>query len=179
MQEEVEQKTVAFVVNGGKVTARTLYKMLKYLIEHMKKNEKEIGNALKKVKNPPIQHGKQSIKSLNRQNQGLTNIEITDKNIKCFEKYAKKYGVDFALKKDKTANPPKYVVFFKAKDTESLTSAFQDFTKSVEKKMAKPSVRENLRDLKLQMKKQIVAHELAKTLNKDLSKTVGKGGLAR
>lgn len=176
MQEEVEQKTIAFVINGGKVSARTMYKIAKFLLDTLKKDEVQILKHLKRLKNPPIQHGKQSVKSLNRQNQGLTNIEITNENIKCFEKHAKKYGVDFALKKDKSADPPKYVVFFKARDEESLTSAFKDFTKAVEKKKEKKSV---VKELKVQKKQKKIAKELCKTLNKDLSKTIGKGGLSR
>lgn len=41
----------------------------------------------------------------------MSNIEVTDKNIKSFEKVARKYGVDFAIKKDKSVTPPKYLVF--------------------------------------------------------------------
>lgn len=52
------------------------------------------------------------VKSLVRQGQGVTNIEITDANIGSFEPKARKYGVDFALKKDCTETPPKWLVFF-------------------------------------------------------------------
>lgn len=41
----------------------------------------------------------------------MSNIEVTDGNIKSFERVARKYGVDFALKKDVSSQPPRYLVF--------------------------------------------------------------------
>ncbi len=84
--------------------------------------------------------GKQSAKQLVGQDQGVTNIEITDKNIKDFERIARKYGVDFALKKDKTGEIPKYLVFFKARDADALTAAFKEYTAKTDRKKERPSV---------------------------------------
>ena len=92
--------------------------------------------------------GKQSVKQLVGQNQGVSNIEITDNNIKDFERIARKYGVDFALKKDKTGEIPKYLVFFKARDADALTSAFKEYTAKTERKKERPSVLKRLRRLK-------------------------------
>jgi hypothetical protein len=131
MQEEVENRSVALVISGTKLTARTLKSaILKYLA--WRKN--------KKVKEPAIPRGKQSVKNLAKQDQGLSNIEVTDKNIKSFERVAKKYGVDFAIKKDKSVSPPKYLVFFKGRDADAITSAFTEFTAKTMKKAERPSV---------------------------------------
>lgn len=94
--------------------------------------------------------GKQTIKELVGQNQGVSNIEITDKNIKDFERIARKYGVDFALKKDKTGDIPKYLVFFKARDADALTAAFQEYTAKTDRKKERPSVLKVLRRFKEQ-----------------------------
>ena len=56
----------------------------------------------------------------------MTNIEITDGNIRSFERVARKYGVDYALKKDR--EKLRYLVFFKAKDADALTAAFEEYT---------------------------------------------------
>ena len=45
---------------------------------------------------PVTPHGKQTVKQIIGQNQGISNIEITDPSIKEFEKIARKYGVDYA-----------------------------------------------------------------------------------
>ena len=74
----------------------------------------------------------------------LTNIEITDQNIKSFERVAKKYNIDFALKKDKAADPPRYVVFFKARDANVMDVAFKEFMNQSLVKFKKPSIRQKL-----------------------------------
>ena len=78
------------------------------------------------------------------QNAGASSIEISDKNIKSFERVAKKYNVDFAVKKDKNTEPPKYIVFFKGRDADIITQAFKDYVKANEKKQNRVSVREKL-----------------------------------
>ena len=75
----------------------------------------------------------------------MTNIEITDKNIKSFERSARKYGVDFAIKKDRSVNPPKYLVFFKGRDADAITAAFTDFTSKMAKRAERPSVLSQLK----------------------------------
>ena len=116
MQEEVEQKTVALIISTGKLTGRELKKAMLKVLAHMKD----------KKNHPNIPQGKQSVKQLAKQGQGMTSIEITDQNIKDFERVAKKYGVDFAVMKDKHEVPLKYVVYFKGKDADAITNAFKE-----------------------------------------------------
>lgn len=137
MQEEVEHKTVALAISAGKLTGRVLKKAILKLLEHQKN----------KKAHPDIPQGKQSVKQLAKQGQGMTSIEITDQNIKDFERVAKKYGVDFAVMKDKHQAPPKYVVFFKGKDADAITNAFKEYTADMVKKAARPSVLAELRKL--------------------------------
>lgn len=60
--------------------------------------EKGREKARKKIeKKKP--HGKQTIKQLNAQGVQLSNIKITDENIKSFDRVARKYGIDYSLKK--------------------------------------------------------------------------------
>lgn len=129
MQEEITEKTISLVIRGTKITSQILAKALKKLITEMKKQQSK------------SYQGKQSLKNLVRQEAGVTNIEITNNNIKSFERVARKYGVDFALKKDATDNPPKWLVFFKARDTDALTAAFKEFSaKTLKKSTNKLSV---------------------------------------
>ena len=133
MQEDIENKTVALAINTTKLTVRELRAaILKFLAAQKNKS--------KSRDSPEISHGKQSVKTLAKQNQGMTSIEITDKNIKSFERVAKKYGVDFAVKKDKSITPPKYIVFFKGRDADAITAAFTEFTSKTMKKAERPSV---------------------------------------
>ena len=115
MQEEVTGKSVAVIIKGAKISEKVLEKALGKLLEAQKN------------KQPKVHRGKQTLKQLAGQNAGLANIEITDQNIKSFTHVAKKYHVDFALKKDTTAEQPRYLVFFKSRDADAITAAFQEF----------------------------------------------------
>ena len=145
MQEEIENRTVTLIISAVKLTARELKAgMDKYLSEKKSK-------AMEKARAAPEKPtGKQTVKQLIGQNQGVSNIEITDNNIKSFERVARKYGVDFAVKKDRSVSPPKYLVFFKGRDADALTAAFREYTAKEVKRASqdKPSVLEQLRALK-------------------------------
>ena len=145
MQEEVNEKTVSLCITGGKITVHLLKQaMLRFLASmEKKKTSKERQQEAKKVVDKSY-HGKQSMKKLAQQNVQLSNIEITDNNIKAFEKVAKKYGIDFSLKRDKSVDPPRYFVFFKARDVDVMTAAFREFTGKTLNKNKKPSVRKKL-----------------------------------
>ena len=135
MQDEVNEKTIALYIKTGKLTAQTLQKAMKAILS---KGKKELSK-------PP--QGKQSLKQLMKQNAGVSNIEITEGNIKAFESTAKKYGIDFALKKDATESLPRYLVFFKGRDADVLTAAFKEFSAKKLTQEKKPSIRKLLSTL--------------------------------
>lgn len=61
---------------------------------------------------------------VNKTNGKLENIEVNNSNIADFLNTARKYDVDFALKKDKSTSPPVYHVFFSASKSDSFQKAF-------------------------------------------------------
>ena len=101
------------------------------------------------------------MKQLVRQGAGVQNIEITDKNIKSFERVARKYGVDFAVKKVPAEG--KYLVFFKARDADALNAAFAEYAAKTVRRGKKPSVRKALRHFMEKAKGQ----EQAKVKNRE------------
>ena len=147
MQEEVNEKTVSLCITGGKVTVRLLKQAMMRFLAAIEKEKAEKARK-QQVKGPPDKdyHGKQSLKKLAQQNVQLSNIEITDNNIKDFEKVSKKYGIDFSLKRDKSVDPPRYFVFFKARDVDVMTAAFREYAgvELKKKQVKKPSVRKKL-----------------------------------
>ena len=134
MQDEVNEKVVALSIKGAKLTAEMLQKAMKEVLSQVKKE----------VDKQAIPHGKQSLRQLMKQNAGVSNIEITDGNIKAFESTAKKYGIDYALKKDATETPPRYLVFFKGRDADVLTAAFKEFSARKLTQEQRPSIRKVL-----------------------------------
>ena len=156
MQDEVRDKSVALAIKVGKAGGRLTADLLKWAMR----------KYLAQSHNPKAHHGKQTVKQLVGQGTGVKSIDITEKNIKSFERVAKKFGIDFALKK----NPDKgeYYVFFKARDDDAMQAAFAEYTaKTVRRKaQEKPSVRQALSHFK----------EVAKSMARDTAKNRDKGG---
>ncbi len=143
MQEEVENRTVNLAISTTKLTARTIVRGFQLWKSH---HDKSV--AKKAAKEAETPSGKQSIQELIGQNQGVTNIDISRTDLKGFEKAAARYGVDYAITKDKNAVPPKYMVFFKARDADALTAAMEEFTNEKMKMKDRPSVLKQLNKLK-------------------------------
>ena len=132
MQEEVDQKTIALAVKTGKLTAQVLQAAIR---KYLAARQKGTGKA---------HHGQQSLRQLKKDGSALSNIEITDANIAAFKPCAKKYGVDFTLRKDKTTQPPHYIVIFKSRDADNPEQAFKEFTTKKLSREAKPSIHKAL-----------------------------------
>ncbi len=158
MQDEVNTKVIALVIKGGRISAEVLEKALKKFVE-------EIEKAQKQASRPKTYRGKQSIKHLVEQNAAISNIEVTDGNIKSFEHTARKYGIDYALKKDTSEQPPRYLVFFKGRDVDVMTQAFKEFSARTIKQKEKPSLRQKLSRQRDQSKSQ--HREQVKVKSKD------------
>ncbi len=154
MQEEVRDKSVALVIKVGKTGGRMTAELLKWAMRRY----------LEQSRNPKIHHGKQSVKQLVKQNAGVKNIEITDKNIKSFERVARKYGVDFALKK--VPSEGKYLVFFKGRDEDAIKAAFADYAaQAMNRGKKKPSLLAKLAHFK----------EVVKTYTRNTEKHRNRG----
>ena len=135
MQEEVENRTVAIVTSSAKFTGRLFKAAICKYLEHRK-----LSKANKARASPVVPHGKQTVKQLIGQNQGVSTIESNDPDIKAFERVARKYGVDYAIKKVRTDDKPKFVIFFKARDADALTQAFTEYTRKSAEREKRPSV---------------------------------------
>ncbi len=155
MQDEVREKSVALAITVGKHGGRMTAELLKWAIRRY----------LVDSRNAKIPRGRQTVKQLVRQGAGVRNIEITGKNIRSFERVARKYGVDFALKK--VPDEGKYLVFFKARDADALNAAFAEYAAKTVKRTGKPSLRKQLEQFR----------ELVKNAVQDKVKNREKGGI--
>ena len=134
MQDEINEKVIALSIRTTKLTAEMLQKSIRFMLSQIKKQ----------LDKPVQHHGKQTLKQLMKQNAGVSNIEITGENIKAFESTAKKYGIDFALKKA----DDRYLVFFKGRDADALTAAFKEFSAKKLTQEQKPPIRKLIVSLK-------------------------------
>jgi hypothetical protein len=101
LQEEIEQKSFNIMISTTKLSARTVLRAVK---------------AAFRLYQSKTSQGKQSVRTLLRQNRGVSSVEISKTGIRGLERYAKKYGIDYAIRKDTSEVPPRYLVFFKAPD---------------------------------------------------------------
>lgn len=136
MQEEVESR---LAVNGAKFSGRLLKAAVCKYMAHRKEVKQQ-----KNRDGPVVPHGKQSVKELIGQGQGVSNIELTDPSIRDFDRIARKYGVDYAVKRDRSSDPPRFLIFFKGRDNDAITAAFQEYANQKVKKASRPSVMKRL-----------------------------------
>ena len=132
LQEEIEQKTFNIMISTTKLSARTVLRAVK---------------AAFRLYQSKTSQGKQSVRTLLRQNRGVSSVEISKTGIRGLERYAKKYGIDYAIRKDSSEVPPRYLIFFKAQDTDALNAAFKEYSASVLSKTERPSVLAKLHNL--------------------------------
>ena len=109
--ENGAKKTIDISIKAEKMTADVLKSALQEFLS---------GKAEKK--------GRMTFKQLQAKSPSkLDSIEVSDRNIGDFLKTARKYDVDFALKRDKSTSPPTYHVFFSAAKTEDFKRAFSEY----------------------------------------------------
>ena len=109
--ENGAKKTIDISIKAEKMTADVLKSALQEFMS---------GKAEKK--------GRMTYKQLQEKSPSkLDSIEVSDRNIGNFLKTARKYDVDFALKRDKSTQPPTYHVFFSAAKTEDFKRAFSEY----------------------------------------------------
>ena len=137
------------MINGTKLTGRMFKAAISQYLAHRR--------AAKGANTVP--HGKQTVKQLVGQNQGVSNIELTDPSIRDFDRVARKYGVDYAIKRDSNHDPPRFLIFFKSRDADALTAAMQEYAGRKVKKAQRPSVLQKLAKFKAMVKKPVVDRE--------------------
>jgi len=115
------RKTIALTVQAEKLTSDILKSAIQEFLS---------GKAEKK--------GRMSFRQLEKQSHSrLDSIDVTDNNIADFLQTARKYEVDFAIKRDKSASPPTYHVFFSADKTENFKKAFTEYASRISGKSPK------------------------------------------
>ena len=108
--ESGTKKTIDITLKAERITSDMLKSALQEFMT---------GKAVKKGRMTYRQLQKQSVSKLD-------SIEVSDSNIGDFLETARKYDIDYALKRDKSTEPPTYHVFFSAANTESFKRAFSE-----------------------------------------------------
>ena len=148
MQEEVEQKSLTLTVNAAKMTARLFRAAIAKYVAHKKEKKHDAQTGVRYV-------GRQSVKKLVGQNQGVSNIELSGQDLKEFQRITRRYGVDYAIRKV-DGDKPRVLVFFKARDSDALTAALKELASTKARTQSeRPSVLQRLEKAKKQAAKTI------------------------
>ncbi|MBR2531897.1 MAG: PcfB family protein [Lachnospiraceae bacterium] len=145
MQEEIENRVVHLAISTTRLTARAVISGFRRFDESRRRHAAQKAGGREAT-------GKQTIRQLISQNQGVTSIDIARTDLRGFEKYARSYGVDYAITKDRTGGIPKYLCFFKARDADAMTAAFNAYSAEVFQKGKRPSVLKRLERMKAYVK---------------------------
>lgn len=121
-QEEVEKKSCDLAIQVSKLSIKEIAKGVDKYLKYLKEKNANKAHADRSIK------GKQTVKQLIRQGQGVSSMPVGDMYLKDFEKVARKYGVDFAVVKDSSEGKKRYTVFFKAKDADAITQVLKEYS---------------------------------------------------
>ena len=121
MSRQDAEKTISFSVQAVKVTAELLKEMCRAFLDS------------------PPKHGKIRYGDIAKSGK-LESIEVTENNIGSFLETARKYDIDYALKRDSSTSPPTYHVFFTTGHSENFRKAFAEYAGGMQSQLQDRSV---------------------------------------
>lgn len=157
LNEEVSKETL----DTGRRTAQTVVRKAVQI------SEKEFLKMLGEMRTDPesvkerfSRHGeKLSVQEILKKDAGAKTIDISDLGMGDFKPIARRYGLDYAVVKSRYLDPPKYTVFFQAKDQDTINRVMEEYTakcmgktkgRGKTKTRERPSLLAKLRKLKEQ-----------------------------
>lgn len=141
--DEMQKETIDVTVKCNKLTKPIFDEICKQLNKQFEKVKNAETDLHQQMKSKKI-----SMNKLKKSGGALVNMKIGDDNLKSFDKFAKKYNVEYSLKKDKSTEPATYHIFFKANDFESINKAVGEYVKNNEKIANRKPIKERLQDFK-------------------------------
>ena len=165
MQEELEQRSVTLMVSASKFTGRTLKSAISHFLNYTKHKVQEHKQEKKDV----VPHGKQSVKELVGQDAGVNTAELADDaDIRAFNRVARKYGVDYAVRKVEKDGKPQFLIFFKGRDSGAIEAAMSEYMRNWRQKgkEEKPSIRKMI----AAFREMIAANDKNRAKHKEISR---------
>ena len=167
MNDEVNEKSINLAVRVGQLTAGEIKRAIEKLIADLSEGNYLGKNLVESDKSTEPKHGKMTLNTLKKQNDGLTPLELTDPNLRLLNREMKRAKIAFAVEKD---GKGKFILYFKGKDADEMTLALKKYTqKLVKLAKTKPSIGKELAEAK----------EAAKALNVKLEKVKDRSKGAR
>lgn len=155
--EEAAQTVLQISSKAVLMTSETIIEILKQ-ITNLINNNLHTNNVSKiqTTNKDTVKSGKQSLKSLSKQNVALDSIPVSNVDIKAMTARLKRYGIDFSVTKNSQSKD--FTLFFKGTDTAAISAALEQVVKNSEQ-----SQEETKKPLKEQKES---AQQKAETQNK-------------
>ncbi|MDD4291882.1 MAG: PcfB family protein [Clostridia bacterium] len=111
----ISEKAVELSTSVSKMTMEELIKIVRSFL-----SQRDSG----------VKHGEQSLARLNEQNRQLEDVAIDQADLKVFRRELKRYGVDFALKRNVDTN--NIHVFFKSQDVDRVNIGLKNYINKID-----------------------------------------------
>ena len=163
MEQEVNMKIVCIACQSAKDVSHVFTHALKeYYDKHICMGS--TGN----VKTSKVPKGETKgklvkVKDLRKDGSEVQFTDMGEDDLKQFRRYAKKYGVSYAMEKRDDTSPPTYLIFFKAKDGFVIEKAVSQYVTDT---MLQNDNKEGLHH-KLDIAKDMVSKQTKKIRNKE------------
>lgn len=145
-------KTISFSVQAARITKDTLVELFNDFLHKAPKHGK-------------IQYGEMQKKGK------LESIEITENNIGDFLKTARKYDIDYALKRDSSTAPPTYHIFFATGNSENFRKAFSEYAKGMQSKIGEKSISQVINREQIKENAKIISQSAEHSQERHFSKS--------
>lgn len=131
--EEAAQTILQISSKAALMTSETLIEILKQIINLINNNNLRTNNASKTqtADKDTTKSGKQSLKSLSKQNVALDSIPVSNVDVKAMTAQLKRYGIDFSVTKNNHSKD--FNLFFKGTDTSVISAALEQVVNNSEK----------------------------------------------
>ena len=122
--DELGDRVTALEFEAAKLTGKVLLRALKAGLKKIAQLAGKEGKALAERAAPK----EQSLHKLSKDGAQVQGSEVDRAEIAGFDRYARRYGLQYSLKRQKN-DPQKYVLFFRTRDASRLDMAVRDAVK--------------------------------------------------
>jgi hypothetical protein len=161
INEELTQKECNLAVRVSSTTVSELRKALEKITAKIKQSKSQ--GQSKQPKDPKLKHGKQTLRQLQKHNEGLSSVELNAPHLRQLQREMKKSNIDFSVVKD---GKGKYTLFFKGKNADEMTHAFKRYTNKIVRREEKKAIKIELNEAKAAAKALNIGRDKVKNKSK-------------
>ena len=149
MQDEVNERSVSLSVRGARLGAESLARTMRAFLYSRQRNRAGKGRA--SPAGSRNREGVMSMRALSATGAQLERATLAEGGIGSFALVARRYHIAYSVMRDRSCDPPRWIVFFRAKDAAAMEAAFEAYAKRVLDAKERPSVVQRVHQIARQM----------------------------